>query len=112
MEQTVTEAEGYQLIKLSGRLDTAGVSRGETRFSAVAAQAGGRVVIDISEVSFLASLGVRMFITTARTLAAKNGRMALFAPTEAVADVIETTAMDDIVSVTQTLDEAVALVRR
>lgn len=109
MELNVVEAEGYHLIKLSGRLDTAGVSRGEARFAAVAGQAGRRVVVDLSEVTFLASLGVRMFISTGRILNQKNGRLVLFSPTDAVREVIDTTALDDLVPVTETEGEAVAL---
>ena len=49
-----------------------------------------------------------MLISTARALGAKKAKMVLYGANEAVLDVIETMALDEIVPVTKTEAEALA----
>jgi anti-anti-sigma factor len=94
-------------IALDGRLDTAGVGQIEMPFSAQVGVSAKPVIVDLSAVSFLASLAVRMFISTGRVLAARGGRMVLFAPTPEVAEIIEVMGLGEIIPVVA--DEAAAL---
>lgn len=94
-------------IGLDGRLDTAGVGGIEVMFGARAAAGGRPVIVDLSRVSFIASLGVRMFIATARAVTAKGGRMVLFAPTAEVAEIIDVMGLGEVVPVL--VDESAAL---
>ncbi len=105
------EIEGVTRVALAGRLDTAGVGAIELQFIARTVPGGRPVIVDLAEVSFLASLGVRMFITTARSLVAKGGRMALYGPTGEVQEIIETMGLHEVVPVVAAEHEAIALVR-
>lgn len=96
-------------IALDGRLDTAGVSKIEMQFSALVGVAAKPVIVDLTSVSFLASLAVRMFISTGRVLAARGGRMVLFGPTPEVAEIIEVMGLGEIIPVVA--DEGAALIR-
>jgi anti-anti-sigma factor len=98
-------------IGLDGRLDTAGVGAVELTFGARAAAGGRPVIVDLSRVSFIASLGVRMFIATARSVSAKGGRMVLFAPTAEVAEIIDVMGLGEIVPVAADEEAALAQVR-
>jgi anti-sigma B factor antagonist len=109
MEMQLSEVEGVRMIALSGRLDSAGVEVIETRFSAATVPVGANILVDLSEVAFLASLGVRMFIATTRALSWKGAKMVLFGATPAVMETIETLGFDDIVPVVNTQSEALAL---
>ena len=72
MEMEVTELDGKAIkIALRGRLDTAGVDQIETRFSARIVPGGRQAIVDLAEVSFIASMGLRMFITVARSVGKK-----------------------------------------
>src|SRR6201985_3132862 len=84
-------------VALTGRLDTAGVDVIETRFGAVIVPAGKATVVDLSEVTFLASMGIRMLITTTRSLSRKGAKLVMYGAAPGVQEVIETTALTDII---------------
>jgi anti-sigma B factor antagonist len=109
MEMLLSEVGGVRKIALSGRLDSAGVDVIETRFTAATVPVGANILVDLSQVAFLASLGVRMFISTTRALSWKGAKMVLFGANPAVMETIETMGFDDIVPVVPSEAEALAL---
>jgi anti-anti-sigma factor len=111
MQATMTEIDGVTRVALDGRLDTAGVSAIELTFTAMIVPGGRRAIVDLAAVSFLASLGVRMFISTARAAAGKGGRVVFFAATPAVAEIIDTMGLAEIIDVVGSEAEAMAMVR-
>ena len=66
MEMQHSDVGDVRKVALAGRLDTAGVDRIETRFGAAIVPAGKNTVVDLTEVTFLASMGIRMLIATTR----------------------------------------------
>jgi anti-sigma B factor antagonist len=86
-------------VTLIGRLDTPGVDRVETRFVAALVPSARHALIDLSQVDFIGSLGVRMFISVARTLSRKNARLVLIAPQAQVREVFEHVSLSDIIPV-------------
>lgn len=111
MQITFDQVEDFRKVILAGRLDTAGVSQIEARFSAGIVPSGKSTILDLTEVEFLASLGVRMLISTARALSAKGGRLVMYGATPAVADTIEAMGFAEIVPLTQSEVEALALLQ-
>jgi anti-anti-sigma factor len=99
MKMDITEDEGLLKVGLVGRLDSPGVDAIETRLTAAVCPRGARTVVDLSGVEFIGSLGLRMFITIARTLSRKNGKLVLYAPQPFVAQVLETASLGDIIPV-------------
>ena len=77
MEMQHSDIGNVRKVVLTGRLDTAGVDLIETRFGASIVPAARNTVVDISEVTFLASMGIRMLISTTRSLSRKGGKIAL-----------------------------------
>src|SRR5262245_29753276 len=75
----VEQSESITLLALTGRLDTAGVDRVEARVNA-ALQRHGHGVLDLSQVTFLSSLGTRMLISAAKLLSRRGSRLVLVAP--------------------------------
>lgn len=110
MDMELSDVGDVRKIALSGRLDSEGVDIIETRFSAAIVPAGKNAVVDMTEVAFLASLGIRMFISTTRALSWKGAKLALFGASPAVMEIIETMGLDDIVPVAPSESEAIALV--
>ena len=107
MEMRVSEIDGVKKVSLLGRLDSAGVDVIETQFSATIVPAGVSAIVDLTELTFLASLGVRMFISTTRALSWRGGKLVMYGATPAVHEIIETMGFDDIVPLVA--DEAAAL---
>lgn len=96
------------LVRLTGRMDSPGVDRIETRFTAAVAAGHRDAVVDLSGVSFLASLGIRMLISSARAMAGKGHRMAVFGANEMVQDVLDSVALDQIIPVAADQPQALA----
>lgn len=97
-------------VVLTGRLDTAGVDGVETRFGAAIVPNGKNTIVDLSEVTFLASMGIRMLISTTRALSRKGGKLVMYGAGPGVRDVIETTALTEIIPLAGNESEALGLV--
>jgi anti-anti-sigma factor len=83
-------------LKLAGRLDLNGAAMAEIPI-ALAARNCQRLVIDMSEVTYVSSLGVRHLVMAAKALGRTGGRLVLFSVTDDVAEVLETMAITDII---------------
>jgi anti-sigma B factor antagonist len=111
MKMEITEDDGIVKVGLIGRLDTPGVDAVETRLTASLVPRAARAVVDLSGVEFIGSLGLRMFITIARALTRRNGKMVLHSPQAFVAQVLETASLGDIIPVQPDAASAVAAAR-
>ena len=111
MQIKFDQVEGFNKVALAGRMDTAGVGAVELRFSSGIVPGGRSTMVDMSEVEFLASLGVRMLISTARALSSKGGALVMYGATPAVSDTIETMGFAQIVPLADTEADAIALLR-
>ena len=67
MELKVIKADGdYTHVALCGRLDIDGVTSVEMNFTNVVSAKGKPAIVDMTEVSFIASLGMRMLLSAAK----------------------------------------------
>lgn len=81
-------------LTLEGRLDTARVGQVETGFAARAgalSRNGDAAIIDLSGVTFLSSLGIRLLVTTLKQFQTRGVRFATVRPREKL--VIDTLAV-------------------
>jgi anti-sigma B factor antagonist len=101
---------GVTKVVLSGRIDIAGASAIDMPMSVVA---GSRraVIVDLSAVEFMASMGLRALVVAAKSVASKRGRMVLLAPRVDVEDVIRTAGIDELIPIHRTEAEAMAAVK-
>ena len=97
---------GIGLIKLSGKLDIVGAGEIETKFTGYCAGENVRVVVDLSEVDFLASIGIRLLVLTAKSVATRGGKMVLLNPISEVHSVLEITGIPAIIPISSTLESA------
>jgi len=97
---------GISLIKLGGKLDIIGTGEIETKFTGYCAGEKARVVVDLSEVDFLASIGIRLLVLTAKSIAGRGGKMALLNPIPEVQQVLEITGIPAIIPVYSQLESA------
>ena len=103
--------EGVLNVSLMGRLDTPGVDAVETRLTAHLVPRGARAMIDLSQVTFIGSGGIRMFITIARALSRRGGKLVLYGAQPLVAQVLATTSLNEIVPVRSDASAAATVVR-
>lgn len=100
--------ENISRIVLDGRLDVAGAQAAEAEFNAAVA-ASPNVIVDLSKVPFIASLGIRLLVAGAQTRTKLGGKMVLMSPDELSRRILKTTGIDQLVPVCNGLDEALAL---
>ena len=91
-------SDSLRHITLTGRLDIVGTDAIATKLAALAAGAERRVVIDLTGVSFLASIGIRALISTAKAQQMRGGKVVLLVGTnELVIKTLETTGIDTLI---------------
>lgn len=101
-------AGNLRQITLTGRLDILGTAEIELPLTTLSAAADRRVVLDISEVTFLASIGIRAIVSSAKALYRRGGKMVLLVGTnEAISKTLQTTGIDLIVPMFASAEDAV-----
>jgi anti-anti-sigma factor len=109
MELTYRELENQtRLLELAGKLDVVGVGQVETRFAGHCSGDNLRVLVDMSVVEFMASIGIRLLVLNAKSVANRGGKIALVVPPGRVRDTLELAALDAILPVYDDLDAALA----
>lgn len=102
-----TTPAGIAEIRLDGDLDAKGTGEIEVRFAAVTGQED-KVLLDMSGVGFLASIGIRSILSASKVLNRRGGRLVLFRPQAAVEQVLRTCGVNGVVMITHDRPEAEA----
>jgi|HubBroStandDraft_1064217.scaffolds.fasta_scaffold1077234_1 anti-anti-sigma factor len=97
---------GVTVVAIDGRIDILGAQQIDMPMSIIAGSKRS-VVLDLSGVTFLASLGIRSMLVAAKSIASKGGACVMYGPNEDVRGVLETCGIDTIVPIFAALDEAV-----
>ena len=112
MEMKISDVDtNVRKVTLNGRLDTPGVLGIETQFVTGLVPEGKHAIVDLSNVDFMGSMAIRMFISVSRILREKKARLALYAPQTMVNEVLEIAHIKEIVPICADANEAAALVR-
>ena len=97
---------GIKLIVLSGRMDIAGTQQIDTQFGGLTAGAKALIAVDVSDVSFLASIGMRTLVSSARELMHRGGAMVLVNPKPIVNQALVAAGIDSLIPVCSNVDAA------
>jgi anti-anti-sigma factor len=100
--------DGIERIILIGRMDSAGADQIDMRFTSVVATHPTRIVVDMMQVSFLSSLGVRLLLSNAKALKQRGGRMVIARPQPHVEEVLKIVGMDALIPVHADVESACA----
>jgi anti-sigma B factor antagonist len=100
---------GVTVVRLSGRIDIAGAREIDMPMNIIAGSKRN-VVLDLSAVDFLASLGIRSIVVAAKSIASKRGICVMFGPTPDVRSVLEASAIDTVIPIHDGLDDAIRAV--
>ena len=93
-------------IKLIGSLDILGVGEIETKFTGYCAGENPRVLVDLTDVDYLASIGIRLLLINAKSVASRKGRMVLLNPNPEVKNILEVSGIPAIIPVYDGLESA------
>ena len=110
MEFMLSEiAPNVSRVILRGRGDAAGIDAVEMSFTASVVNGGANTVLDMSEVPFMGSLGIRMLISCGRVMARRGIKLVLFGVQPLVMEVFETMALSQLIPIAPDEPAAVAL---
>jgi anti-anti-sigma factor len=90
--------ESLRRIALCGRLDGPGTEEVAAELEALTTAGNRRIVVDLTQISFLASVGIRALLGAAKALQRKGGRMVLLVGTNPfVTRTLEATGIDALI---------------
>jgi anti-sigma B factor antagonist len=106
----VNEANGITKLLLSGSMDIEGTLAIDAQISEIS-KAKEKVIVDLSNVDFLASLGIRTLVMSAKSISTKGGNMVLLNPQAGVEKVLKSSGIDTVIPIAPDLNAAIALLR-
>lgn len=95
--EVVDEGQETNRIIMKGRLDAPGAGQIEIPFTATLKSANRHAILDMSDVGFVASLGIRLLFAVARVMQRQGRRMVLLGVQPGVAEVFSTVGVDQII---------------
>jgi anti-sigma B factor antagonist len=95
-------------LALRGRLDTAGVGDVELKFTGHTVPRAKPLLLDMSEVTFVSSLGLRMLLTVAKALDRRGAKTVLLRPQPAVREVLKLSGFDQVIPIHNDNETALA----
>lgn len=109
MEVTVTEYKNCDLIKATGRIDSATAPQLAEAMDSVTDQGRYKVVFDLSDVEYMSSAGLRVLISTQKTCKRYNrGELILACLPERVYNALDLAGFVQLFRIYDDLTEAVA----
>jgi anti-anti-sigma factor len=107
MAISYTDAGDVRTINITGRLDVDGTNSVSEQLISLAQAAKKGVVVDLSTLKFLASIGIRALISSAKAVKARGGKMALVVDSNSTVMMsIKATGVDQLVPVYNSTPEA------
>jgi anti-anti-sigma factor len=100
--------DGALVIRLSGRMDVPGTNAIDMQFTSLAATEKARVLVDMSDVEFIASIGMRTLITNAKAQSTRGGSFVVFGCQPMVKDALSTAGIDQIIPFFDDFDAALS----
>jgi anti-sigma B factor antagonist len=98
----------YSVVVLAGEVDATNSDELYGVLESVVAQQPRLLIVDMSELSFMDSTGLRMLLRSSRALDQQGGVLALAAPQISVARVLELTRADQLIPVYDSVADAIA----
>jgi anti-anti-sigma factor len=98
--------DAFTHVALRGRLDAAGAGAVDLKLTSQTVARRKPAIVDLSEVPFIASLGIGLLVQIARSLASHGSQAVAVAPNEPVRGVLRLMQLGDLLPVVATRDEA------
>ena len=98
---------GITRVVLDGRLDIEGAQAIDLRMNVVAGSAQ-RLLVDLSSVTFLGSMGLRSIVVPAQAVKRRGGKTVLFKPSPMVEEVLRAASINVLVPVCHDMQTALA----
>lgn len=101
----------YTHVALSGRLDLDGIDGLDKEYSDLLVERQKPVIVDLSKVDYMASIGLRMLITAAKPLSEHGAKTVLLNPKPDVEEVLRTSGFHRIMPIEHDLGSALDVLK-
>ena len=102
--------DGITLVILEGRMDIEGANSVNLDLNIIAGSKTA-VLVDMQKVSYIASIGIGVLVTVAKTIKKKGGKFAILAPIPVVDKVLRTADIYQVFPVHYELEPALAAMK-
>jgi anti-anti-sigma factor len=107
MELAVQDLDSGVLgINLSGRMDIIGTQQIDLKFTMLVSTRKAQILVDLSNVTFIASIGIRTLVSNAKAQKLRGGSMVLYKPNNQVEEVLRATGIDTFIPIVHDFDAA------
>jgi anti-sigma B factor antagonist len=107
----IESADTFTHVQIIGPLDMAGAGSIDLKLTAATATRRKHTIIDLTEVPFMASLGMGLLVQIARALNARDQRLILLTHSDTVAIAIRTSRLDTVMPIAESLEAAHGLLK-
>src|SRR5215470_3443069 len=108
MEIKEEKRGNVKIVGLRGRLDANSSPAVEKQLQAIMDRGEDRLVLDLSELTYISSLGLRIFIAVAKNIQKANGKLALAGLNDHIYEIFKIARFTNIFSIYPSCDEAIA----
>ena len=111
MEFSHEQAGDVVIVKLAGRLDSGAAQPAEESFTRVLAGGTPHLAIDLSDLQYISSTGLRVLLVVAKKVQQAKGKVVLFGLGPSVREVFSISGFDKIFAIQADSASAVAALR-
>jgi anti-sigma B factor antagonist len=108
MEISTEELKQVSVMAVTGRVDSATAPELESSLKKLVEAAKTQIVLDLKNVEYMSSAGLRAMVSTLKAVKRVNGDLRLASPSPRVEEVLRLAGLTSIFSIHPTRDEAVA----
>lgn len=108
MEIKIHETNDIRIVDLVGNLDTTTAPTLEAEMDKLVESNTNRIVVNLKELNYVSSSGLRVFLKTAKQMMPRKGSFSLCEPNETVKDILKISGFDTIIKVFDSVDQATA----
>ncbi len=108
MEMSIRDVNDLKVIDLEGDLDTNTAPAAELYLKDVIESGSLKVLLNLQKLEYTSSAGLRVFLSTAKQLQAKEGTLRVCCLNETVDEIFDISGFTTILNVSKTEEEALA----
>ena len=110
MELDVERHAGTLIAKATGRIDGVNAGDFEQSLSGAIDDSDSAVIVDLADLSYISSAGLRAVLLTAKSLSRRSAKFALCAPSKPIREVFEISGFDKIIDIHDSREAALSAV--
>ncbi len=94
MEIQITDHKRVSVVAVTGRVDGSTAAEFEAALNGVTDAGQFNIILDMSDVDFVSSAGLRVLVNTRKTVTSAGGKLVLAEPSEQVVETLDIAGLD------------------